>query len=120
MLLIDKFLRIFNESTLSAKTTSVFGPIASVEVFNEKYPTLDDAWPQLLKSGYLLTHCVAAILDEHVDAPDLTRKRAQKTAVLLIADPNLYLRFSERCALWINVHANYAGMRTEVMLPHLQ
>ena len=38
MLLVDEFLRIFNESTFPAETTSVVRPITRVEVLNEKTP----------------------------------------------------------------------------------
>ena len=117
---IDEFLAVLDERAATVVSAAIVPPVRRMRVLAEVYPPLMHVREEFLERIDLLAHRVTAVIDQDVDPGDLTNQEPQEFAVGLIPDeyPDAFLL--ELLAGRIDIDPEYACLRAEIVLPHLQ
>jgi hypothetical protein len=91
-----------------------------VQILHEEHAIPRDPWVHLFERRELLAHRVPAVIDDDVDRTEPVGEGAQKGAVLLVPDEDGDPLSLHRLAAWVDVDAEDACPRSEVLTPHLQ
>src|SRR5713226_8862938 len=117
---VDQRLAVFEKGSFAAMPAAEFRHERGVNVFAEVDAFGLDVGVELLEGGDLLRHLVSAVVDQDVDMRHASAHLGEEPAVALVADEYGRGFILELATAWIDINADNAGTRAEIVVPHLQ